>query len=118
MIRKGALWVCVIVFLFSAGGIQAEEGPTAPLVDGSARTLTKESAVKAAPLHPVLDSGLNKILGNRSPFEKARDLGYRTRADQIQVVLVTAEGSTPVIKEWLVESGATGVVSAGNLVEA
>jgi len=118
MIRRSSLWVCVCVCLLVAGGVGAGEGRTAPSVDASACAITKEYAVKEAPLHPALDSGLNAILENRSPFEKARDLGYRTRVDQIQVVLVTAEGSTAEINEWLVQSGATGVISAGNLVEA
>ena len=118
MIRKVALCVGLIVCLLAAGGIQAEEGTAAPRVDDSARSLVKDFAVKAAPLHRALDSGLNTILEDRSPLEKARDLGFKTRSEQIHVVLVTAEGSTAEIKEWLLLSGATGVISAGNLVEA
>ena len=118
MIRKVALCASVIVCLLAAGGIQAEEGTAAPRVDESARTIVKGFAVKAAPLHQALDSGLNTILEDRSPLEKARDLGFKTRSEQVHVVLVTAEGSTAEIKEWLLLSGATGVISAGNLVEA
>ena len=118
MIRRSSLWVGVCVCLLVAGGVGAGEGPTAPSVDGSARTISKDFVVKASPLYPVLNSGLNTILKDRSPFERARELGYKTRADQIQVVLVTAEGSAAEVKEWLVQSGATGVMAAGNLVEA
>jgi subtilisin family serine protease len=118
MNRKGSLCVWVVVCLLVAGGIQAEEGTTATRVDDSARSLAKSFAVKAAPLHQELDSGLNAILDDRSPLAKARDLGFKTRAEQIHVVLVTASDSAAEIKEWLVLSGATGVISAGDLVEA
>ena len=117
MIRKGALCVWVIVFLFSAGGIDAGDGAKLGSLEIPA-SAEKDRAAKWAPLYASLDSGLNRILTESDPFKTAESLGYRVRDGRVQIVAVTIEESTDDVMGWLASRDALHISSAGDLVQA
>lgn len=110
--------VTVCIALLAGGSVIADSGIDSKGLTIPNDTLTTRYAAKTAPIHRHLDSGLNQVLGGENPFTTAGQLGFVIRDNSIQIIAVALDGFESQVEAWLIDNHATGVSSAGNLVQA
>lgn len=66
----------------------------------------------------AVDPELARVAVAASPVEVARQRGFAVAGDQVQVIVVAAEGRAAEVAAWLEAGGASDVASRGDLVQA